>query len=89
MSTTIHPSPAEMARRSSRVFSGWDKHVYAMGVEAERRRMAAILLDRAQAAHARAVALRNATTTPDDDAAWGRAMGEAETLAALAAELIP
>lgn len=57
---------------------------FANGVTAERRRMATLLLTRATAAQARAEAARDG-----DPEAWGRAMGEAEALTQLAAELIP
>ncbi len=82
-----HPEPTDMARTVAGVIPD-DNHwtPCALGIAAERARMATLLLARAQVAHDRAVA---ANKDEEDGEAWARAMGEAETLTALAAELIP
>ncbi len=86
--STVHPLPSVMSHTVAGVLPG-DTYAAALGIAAERARVATLLLARAQAAHDRAVASRGSPDSPTASEAWGRAMGEAETLTALAAELIP
>lgn len=88
MKSTIHPKPTDMARATyPSTITPARLDGFAAGVSAERVRLAADYLARSREAADRARDLRG-STLPDADELYGLAMGEAQTLTALALELV-